>query len=464
MIAVGTIVAKNYLPFARVLADSLGQWHPEVPIYVALVDEPEGLFDPARERFRILELRELGIPRLRDFCFRYTRREAVSAVKPYLLTALLDMGYESALFLDADMQVLGDLSPLLERVSRHPLTLSPHTLAPGMRVEAELNVLQCGVFNGGVMGASETPGTREFLSWWRERTREHCRCAFDEGMHLDQRWLDYAPSFVPGLAVERDPAYNVAYWNLFERTDTRQWRLFHYSGFDPMHPEQVSRYWPARRMEDTGAAAPLFQKYATLVMAAGFGHTHVWPYAFDHFDNGEPIPLSLREFYGRLGRVADYFADPFGAEMREWAAEIGDAGKDRDLAMWRHAAEERLLKLQEANVLLAEQQAELDAGRNALNGALARVAELTGQGQEEALAMYRRAAEERLLKLQEANVLLAEQQEELNRLRVALAEERARADWLTKRAELFERAAVERLALLEKSSGKPESDPDAPPC
>ncbi len=116
MMAVGTIVAKNYLPFARVLADSLRRWHPEIPFYVALVDEPEGLFDPEGERFRILELRELGIPRLRDFCFRYTRREAVSAVKPCVLRTLLDMGHESVLFLDADMQVLGDLTSLLERV------------------------------------------------------------------------------------------------------------------------------------------------------------------------------------------------------------------------------------------------------------------------------------------------------------------------------------------------------------
>jgi hypothetical protein len=101
---------------------------------------------------------------------------------------------------------------------------------------------------------------------------------------------------------------------------------------------------------------------------------------------------------------------PLARAAREWAAEIGDAGEDRDLAM------------------------------------------------------YRLAEEERLLKLREANLLLAEQQEELNRLRVALAEERARVDWLTKGAEVFERAATERLALLEKSSDKPGSDPGAPGC
>ena len=387
MMAAGTVVAKNYLSFARVLADSLRQWHPELPFYVALVDEPEGLFDPAGETFQILDLEKLRIPRLADFRFRYTRREAISAAKPYLIGALLDAGHESVLYLDADMEVLGDMGPLLDRVGRHPLTLTPHTVAPGMQVEEELNVLQCGVFNGGMVGATQTTETREFLRWWQERTREHCRHAFGEGMHLDQRWLDFAPSFVPGLAVERDRAYNVAYWNLAERPNAEGWRLFHYSGFDPMQPERMSRYWPERRM----TAAPLFGRYAAQLMAAGHRETREWPYAFDRFDNGEPIPSMLREAYGKLGRAAEYFVNPFGAEMREWWAERSNPEEERDLEMWRHAAGERLRKLQEANLLLAEQQEALDRLRNDLAGERGRTGWLGEQ-----MEMFQRAAEERL--------------------------------------------------------------------
>jgi len=318
MMAAGTVVAKNYLSFARVLADSLRLWHPQLPFYVALVDEPEGLFDPAGERFQILKLEKLRIPRLLDFCFRYTRREAVSAAKPYLISALLDAGHESVLYLDADMEVLGGMGPLLDRVGWRPLTLTPHTVAPGMRVEEELNILQCGVFNGGMVGATQTAETRKFLQWWQERTREHCRHAFGEGMHLDQRWLDFAPSFVPGLAVERDRAYNVAYWNLAERAGAEGWRLFHYSGFDPMHPEQMSRYWPERRM----TAPPLFERYAAQLMAAGYRETQDWPYAFDRFDNGEPIPSMLREAYGQLARAG-------GGVLCEsvWGGDAGMVGR-----------------------------------------------------------------------------------------------------------------------------------------
>ena len=84
MMAVATLVAKNYLPFARVLAESLHRWHPELPLFVALMDEPEGRFDPAGEAFTVVKAEELAIPNRRGFCFRYTRREALSAAKPHL--------------------------------------------------------------------------------------------------------------------------------------------------------------------------------------------------------------------------------------------------------------------------------------------------------------------------------------------------------------------------------------------
>lgn len=397
MIAVATVVAKNYLPFARVLADSLRQWHPELPFFVALADAPEARFNPTEEPFPMLALEELGIPALPHFCFRYTRREAVSAVKPFVIGALLDRGFSSVLYLDADMLVLGDLNALLAHVARHPFLVTPHTIAPGMAVEPELNVLQCGVYNGGVVGASDTPVTREFLRWWQDRTLEHCRYAIAEGMHLDQRWLDFAPSFVPGLVVERDTAYNVAYWNVPERPRQEQWRIFHFSGFDPENREQVSRYWPEKQMEEVSPAADLFAEYARRVMAAGYGETRSWPYAYDHFDNGEAIPVSARAAYSRLGPAAAFFKDPFGAEMREWLSQNSNPSAEEELETWRHAAEDRLLKLREANVLLGEQQAELD------------------------------------------------------RLRNELAGERQRADWLAGQSAMFEKAAAERLELLEKT-------------
>jgi hypothetical protein len=77
--------------------------------------------------------------------------------------------------------------------------------------------------------------------------------------------------------------------------------------------------------------------------------------------------------------------------MREWLEEVGADADGAEVALWRRAAEERLTKLEEANDLLGRQQVELDELRNALAGERERAAWL-----EREAAMYEEAARERL--------------------------------------------------------------------
>src|SRR5437588_1601306 len=44
-----TIIAKNYIAMARVLADSFKRFHPESPFFALLLDPIEGCFDPRQE-------------------------------------------------------------------------------------------------------------------------------------------------------------------------------------------------------------------------------------------------------------------------------------------------------------------------------------------------------------------------------------------------------------------------------
>ena len=129
-LAIGTVVAKNYLPFARVLAESLRRYHPEIPFFVALADEVDGYFDPTAEPFHIVTLADLGIPELKRFTFHYSRLPLVVATKSYLLSYLLDRGFETAIFLDADILVLGNLDALFDIARAHAILVTPHLLAP----------------------------------------------------------------------------------------------------------------------------------------------------------------------------------------------------------------------------------------------------------------------------------------------------------------------------------------------
>ena len=73
--SITTIIAKNYVAQARVLARSFRALHPDAGIHVLVVDDLEGRFDPAREPFDVLTLGDLAILEVRRMCFKYTVME-----------------------------------------------------------------------------------------------------------------------------------------------------------------------------------------------------------------------------------------------------------------------------------------------------------------------------------------------------------------------------------------------------
>jgi hypothetical protein len=360
-LAVGTVVAKNYVPFARVLAESFRRHHPEISFFVVLADEVDEYFDPTAEPFSMLTLRDLGIPDLKRFCFHYSRQQVVVATKAYLLSHLLDRGFASAVFLDADILILGNLDPLFRIIEKHAILLTPHLLAPlagEERAARELNILLSGTYNGGFLGVSDTKSARLFLAWWQDRLREHCCHAVARGMHYDQRWLDLVPVYFEGVHILRDPTYNVAYWSLPERNvqvpdnllaaGAGPCRFFHFSGFDPEQAPAVSRYSPRLTMGNVGPAVSLFDHYATLLSAAGYQTAKDWRYAYGCFDNGVAIPDAARQLYRDLGDVAERFGDPLRAEGNDsyfrWLNEPVGSASDPSLMLthlWRAIYDQR---------------------------------------------------------------------------------------------------------------------------
>ncbi len=343
-VAVCTIVSKGYLAFARVLAHSLRRHHPELPLYVLVVDRTDDGFHAAGEPFEVLWLDDMAVPDLRRHRFRHSLQEVLVMAKPLLLSDLLDRGFGHALFLDADMLVLDRLDPLLEAMRAGSRALTPHLLEPPSgpdRVERELNILLSGVYNGGVVGVSDTGPGRAFLDDWGKRLATHCRCAVDQGMYYDQRWLDFAPSHHESLAVVRDPTVNVGHWALPERrlrmqgetllVDDRPCRLFHFSGFEPWHPERVSRWSDRLRMSDLGPGAAIFKRYAALLRDAGVERTRRFPYSFGRFDGGVEIPDVGRLVYRGLGDGIDRFGDPFASgkgSFLRWLCEPVDGVRE----------------------------------------------------------------------------------------------------------------------------------------
>ncbi|MCS7044383.1 MAG: hypothetical protein NZR01_16485 [Bryobacteraceae bacterium] len=325
-IAIASIASNRRMALARSTAVSLSLHHPELPFFVLQADAPHAAVDPAREPFRLLSYAGLGAAVPQWLHFHYGEQELTYALTPFLLRHLLETGFDAVLFLKQETMVLGRLDPLLEMLARHSVVLTPHLLEPPRGRQArlrELNVLRAGIFNGGVVGFRRTAESLALLDWWARRCACLCRLDVENGLHFEQRWLDFFPSLAPGLGIVRDPGINVGHWNLPERRiEIRNGqilacglpcRIFRFSGYDPARPGTVSRYRPDWQVADTGPAAEVFRRYQALLEQCGWRECAGLPYGWDLFDNGEPIPLPARRLHSALGEAAAQFGDPFAA-------------------------------------------------------------------------------------------------------------------------------------------------------
>jgi hypothetical protein len=321
-----TIVAKNMLARARVVARSFAEHHPGAPFFVLLTDEVDGYFDPAQEMYEMVLLRDLDLPDSAAFRFSHPQQRLSYAATPYLVAALLDRGYDGVVFIKQESLVLGDLRETLANLPPGGIALTPHLLSPPTVddvVERELTVLLAGTFNGGFVAVAEGEASREFLKWWQERVYTHCLYEVAAGMHYEQRWLDLVAGYFDTIHVLHDPGINVGHWNLPERRITvsnrtvyaegHRCRLFRFSGYDPHQPEAATTYTPRVRVSALGDGATVFEHYRSALLDEGWEETRNWPYAYGEFDNRVAIPDVARDIYASLSDTKR-FGDPFDTQ------------------------------------------------------------------------------------------------------------------------------------------------------
>jgi glycosyltransferase involved in cell wall biosynthesis len=319
-----TIIAKNYLPMARVLYDSWNTFHPDCALYVLLLDSPRGFFDPQGEPFHFVLLNELDIPNLHGFMFKYSILESSTAVKPYFLSYLFRR-YAMArlLYLDPDILILNSLDRLKSSLEKSNVLLTPHLLSPlpdDGRKPSDHDILQAGTYNLGFLGLRKGTESQRLLRWWSDKVYHHCIVAFENNLFVDQRWMDLIPGLFEGVQIIRDPGYNVAYWNLHERVvcldngatvNGEPFYFFHASGFDPDKPSIISKHQDRFQMADIGDTCKLYAGYRNLLMKKGRNETRAWTFNYDFFRNGVKIPASARRYYWSLGTDVLHLGDPF---------------------------------------------------------------------------------------------------------------------------------------------------------
>lgn len=339
-----TIIAKNYVAFARTLAQSFLSFHPDYKLYVLVVDEFEGHIDPADECFEIVRLSELNIPNLPGFCFKYDVKELCTAVKAHLLDYLLsEKSVGRLLYLDPDILVTGRLDALYERLDAADIVLTPHldvSYPDDDLLPDDGYIMRAGQFNLGFIGVNASGNAKSFLDWWRPKLYKKCIVDVPNGYFVDQKYIDFVPIFFENVFVERKMGYNVAYWNLHSRRIGRTgaaWTcndgplyFFHFSGHAPESGE-ISSHIPAslarHRLSNRPDLRELFAEYDRLLLGHGHREASAWPYTFERFETGERIPDNVRRYYLNLPAGGRGLGDPFKSERLKRMAGVG-AGPD----------------------------------------------------------------------------------------------------------------------------------------
>ena len=322
-VCIFTIVSNNYLHYANTLFDSVKEHFPEADMFLGLCDEITEATACACDG--IIEIKDLNIPSIGQFIYQYTILELNTAMKPYLISLLMDRGYSKVIYFDPDIKIFGPLTEMLSYLDNYNILLTPHLTnticddkSPG-----ELQILQAGSYNLGYIGLSASEETRKLVAWWQEKLFKDCVVDLPRGLFVDQKWMDLVPSMFDGVKIVRDNGWNTAYWNLSHRTVTKTQDntffvngvpliFFHYSGYS-IEAKTLSKHQNRHTKASEGPAVEeLCEIYNSCLKENGIDNFSTLPYAFSEFADGTRIPDAARGIIRAAGKELDSidFFDP----------------------------------------------------------------------------------------------------------------------------------------------------------
>jgi hypothetical protein len=184
-------------------------------------------------------------------------------------------------------------------------------------LDNEISCLKHGVYNLGFLAVRNCAEGLRFAGWWSDRLLEFCRDDIPNGLFTDQRWCDLAPALFDGVAILRDPGYNVASWNLGDRPISIEpsgsiragdclLRFFHFTKVNSVGEAMLARY-SAGGLE----VFELLRWYrARLDAHKPKGLPDGW-WHYGCYDDGAPIARAHRVLWRDRKDLHLSFPDPF---------------------------------------------------------------------------------------------------------------------------------------------------------
>ncbi len=309
-----SICAKNYIPYARTLFQSLREHHDDIDFRLILGDRIDGAFDPEKEEFPVVEAESIGMEYLDELAFRYDVAEFNAAIKPACFDFLFrENRCDAAVYIDPDIYFLDRMKEVEALLcGGAEAILTPHICSPdgqdGQRLD-DLSILRYGTYNLGFLALADSSDGRRLLEWWKRKTRFDCREDLGNGLFMEQKWMDLVPSFVERTDILRHPGYNVAYWNLMSRTVRKTpdgWRaneapliFVHFSGIraDKTDKDTFSIHRKQFRADNMGDMAEILRRYRGALDGNGLADFSRLSYAYDTSRRGHAISPIVRRLY-----------------------------------------------------------------------------------------------------------------------------------------------------------------------
>lgn len=319
-----TISAANHLPKAAVLAKSLNSTQPAHKMVLCLVERDVSAAESIADSFsQIVRAVDVGIVNFCQFIFRYSLVEACSAIKAQFLLWAMDAFPEEQqfVFLDPDIFAYSRFEELESLLPSADILLTPHVLYDEQRVDRVqdnlFRVLVAGTFNMGFLALRRSPVTLEFLGWWNKKLQALCYMDWPRGFFADQKWVLLSTSFFD-LRILREPGYNVANWNIYERQLTlnrsgytvrgKPLRFFHFSGIDSGR----DLYYFRKQLKENHPIFSMRDKYLNEVRTFDATAQSRKAWSYDYFYSGERIHEARLAFRNNP-KLAEIFPDPFSA-------------------------------------------------------------------------------------------------------------------------------------------------------
>jgi len=327
MLTICTIVSRNYISFARVLVNSFLKQHPYGKAYVLLVDKKGDYINQDEEKFDIIWMEDLPIKDKYQFVFKYDVVELNTAVKPFFIEYLFkNTDIDKLIYFDPDIYIFKPIYEIYNLLSEHNMVLIPHIIKPMEDLNTwpnEIDFLRVGSYNLGFLALRRCEEIFNILDWWKNRMYDFCVSDPGKWLFVDQKWFDIVPSFLDKTYILRDCRYNVAYWNLNERSIVKEngdffvngedLIFYHFSGFD-FSLNKVTKY-TNNELKDQDLIS-LMSFYKSELVDNDYFITKQWKNEFDYFDNGIKVLLFMRKlFYDLPEKRKKLFKNPFNTEI-----------------------------------------------------------------------------------------------------------------------------------------------------